>query len=191
MSNLAIKPDQKYTYADYKTWNDEDRFEIINGTVYNMSPSPMRIHQKISINLSSAIKQYLKNKPCQIYAAPFDVRFVDYENQSDDEIEVVVQPDIVVVCDEKKLDDYGCKGTPDIVIEILSPSTYKKDKFEKFSLYETYGVKEYWIVYPGEKIIEVYKLTDGKYRIPEIYGTDDKIEVKYLGDLIINLKEIF
>ncbi|HPO50060.1 MAG TPA: Uma2 family endonuclease [Spirochaetota bacterium] len=191
MSNLALKPEQKYTYADYKTWNDGERYEIINGIIYNMSPAPMRVHQKISVELTRQISNYLKGKPCLVYDAPFDVRFIDYDEQSDEEIETVVQPDIVVVCDEKKLDDYGCKGAPDIVIEILSPSTYKKDKFEKFSLYEKYGVKEYWIVYPGEKIVEIYKLIDGKYGIPEVYGMDDKIEVKYLGELVVDLKEAF
>lgn len=191
MPDLEIKQDQKYSYADYKTWNDDERWEIINGTVYNMSPAPMRVHQVISGVLFRKIGNYLEGKKCQAYAAPFDVRFIDYENQTDEEIETVVQPDIVVVCDEKKLDDYGCKGSPDIVIEILSPSTFKKDKIEKFYLYEKYGVKEYWIVYTGEKIIEVYKLTNGKYGKPEVYGTDDKIEVKYLDTLVIDLKDFF
>lgn len=136
MSNLAIKPEQKYTYADYKTWNDDERWEIIEGVPYKMdfsdkynfkcmSPAPMRVHQKISGNLFRKIGNHLEGKPCQVYAAPFDVRFLDYEDQSDEAIETVVQPDIIVVCDEKKLTDYGCKGVPDIVIEILSPSTYK------------------------------------------------------------------
>lgn len=191
MSNLALKPEQKYTYADYKKWNDDERYEIINGVIYNMSPAPMRVHQKISGNLFFLIKAYLRAKKCQVYAAPFDVTFIDYDNQSDEETETVIQPDIVVVCDEKKLTDYGCKGVPDIVVEILSPYTFKKDKIEKFNLYEKYGVKEYWIIYPGEKIIEIYKLIDGKYGIPEVYGIDDKIEVKYLGDLVIDLKEVF
>ncbi|HBD94818.1 MAG: hypothetical protein A2015_00655 [Spirochaetes bacterium GWF1_31_7] len=191
MSNFAIKPDRKYTYADYKTWNDEERLEIINGIVYNMSPAPRRVHQKISGNLFFIFKGYLKGKSCEVYDAPFDVTFIEYKDQPDDQIETVVQPDIVVICDEIKLNDYGCKGAPDIVIEILSPNSFKKDKVEKFNLYESHGVKEYWIVYPGEKMIEVFKLVDGKYDVPEVYGVDDRIEVEYLGDLVIDVKEVF
>jgi len=191
MSSFAVNPNTKYSYADYKTWDDNERWEIINGVVYNMSPAPMRIHQKISGTVFRKIGNYLEGKSCQVYDAPFDVRFIDYENQADDEIEIIVQPDIVIVCDENKLDDYGCKGSPDIIIEIISPSTFKRDKIEKFYLYEKYEVKEYWIVFPCEKIVEIYKLTKGKYEIPEIYGKDDKIVVKYLDDFILDLKEVF
>ena len=191
MSNLAIKQEQKYTYADYKTWNDEDRFEIINGTVYNMSPSPMRRHQEVTGELYVVFKRFLKNKKCKVFISPFDVRLTDYKNQHDDKIETVVQPDIVIVCDEEKLDNYGCKGSPDIVIEVTSPSTIKRDKIEKFVLYEKYGVKEYWIVYPDLNIIEIYKLFNAQYGKPEVYGKDHKIEVKYLGELIIDVNEIF
>ena len=191
MSNLAVKFDRKYTYADYKKWEDDERWELIYGEAYNMSPAPTRAHQIISGNLFFLIKGYLEDKKCQVYAAPFDVRFVDRANQSDEDIETVVQPDIVVICDENKLDDAGCKGSPDIVIEILSLSTYKKDKFEKFYLYEKYGVKEYWIVYPGEKIVEIYKLTDGRYGEPDVYGIGDNITVGLFPNLNIDCNDVF
>ena len=191
MSNLAVKFDRKYTYADYKKWEDDERWELIYGEAYNMSPAPTRTHQIISGNLFRKIGNYLEDKKCQVYAAPFDVRFVDRANQSDEDIETVVQPDIVVICDENKLDDAGCKGSPDIVIEILSLSTYKKDKFEKFYLYEKYGVKEYWIVYPGEKIVEIYKLTDGRYGEPDVYGIGDNITVGLFPNLNIDCNDVF
>ncbi len=191
MYSSAVNPNTKYSYADYKTWDDNERWEIINGVVYNMSPAPMRIHQKISGTVFRKIGNFLEGKSCQVYDAPFDVRFIDYENQADDEIEIIVQPDIVIVCDENKLDDYGCKGSPDIIIEIISPSTFKRDKIEKFYLYEKYEIKEYWIVYPFEKNVEIYKLTEGKYEIPEIYGKDDKIIVKHLDNFVLDLKDVF
>ncbi len=191
MSNLAVKFDRKYTYADYKKWEDGERWELIYGEAYNMSPAPTRTHQIISGNLFFLIKGYLEDKKCQVYAAPLDVIFVDRANKYEEDIETVVQPDIVVICDENKLDDAGCKGSPDIVIEILSLSTYKRDKFEKFYLYEKYGVKEYWIVYPGEKIVEIYKLTDGRYGEPDVYGIGDNITVGLFPDLNIDCNDVF
>lgn len=191
MSNLAIKPNEKYTYADYKTWNDDERCEIINGVIYNMSPAPRRLHQKVSGNIFAKIHNYLENKPCEVYDAPFDVRLPLTKEGSDFDIDTVVQPDIVVICDKSKLDDAGCIGAPDIVIEIISESTASKDLKIKFNLYEKSGVKEYWIVFPDEKVIQIFKLKNGEYGKPEVYGIDDKIEVKYLGNLVIDLKEAF
>ena len=191
MSNFALKPDLKYTYADYLNWDDGERWELIDGEVYNMSPAPRRIHQKISGRLFRKIGNHLDGKTCQAYTAPFDVRLPLSKDNSDIMIDTVVQPDIVVVCDEKKLDDYGCVGAPDIVIEIVSQNSVVRDKREKFILYEKVGVKEYWIVYPDLKIIETYRLENGFYGKPVVYCEDDKIEVKLLGDLIIEVNEIF
>lgn len=191
MSNLALKPEEKYTYADCKTWPEDERWEIIDGVAYNMGAAPMRVHQKISRNLLVKISVYLENKTCEVYDAPFDVRFVDNAEQKDFEIENVVQPDLVVVCDPKKLDDYGCKGSPDIIIEILSKNTTKIDKIKKFDLYEKYKVKEYWIVSPDTEMIEIYTINNGQYGRPQIFVKEDKIEVKLLGDLVIDLNDIF
>lgn len=191
---MAIpKRDQriKYTYKDYLKWPDEERWEIIDGIPYNMSPAPTRKHQKISGELFASIHNYLKDKKCEVYSAPFDVRlFVD--NVIDEETTNVVQPDIAVICDPYKLDDRGCKGSPDLIIEIVSPSTLKKDLKEKFYLYERAGVKEYWIIYPDEKTIVSYILNeDGKYGRPEVYSEEDSIKVGVLELLEINLIDIF
>ncbi len=191
MSNLAIKKEQTFTYADYLTWDDDERWELIDGVVYNMSPAPMRKHQKILVKLSRILDVYLDGKPCEVYVAPFDVRFAEKSNDDNNTIDSVVQPDISVICNEMKLDDYGCIGSPDLIIEILSPSTAKKDKTVKFKLYEKYGVKEYWVVHPDENIIEIFKLSGDAYLHAEVYGKDDSIEVKLLGELIIDVNQIF
>ncbi len=136
----------KFTYRDYLHWPDDERWELIDGVAYNMSPAPNRIHQKISGELHRQIANYLIGKQCEVYAAPFDVR-LPATGEKNDEITTVVQPDITIVCDKSKLDKKGCKGSPDLVIEILSPYTAKKDMKEKHFLYEKFAVKEYWIVY--------------------------------------------
>ncbi|OHD29227.1 MAG: hypothetical protein A2086_16680 [Spirochaetes bacterium GWD1_27_9] len=191
MSELALNLNKKYTYKDYLNFPDDFRCEIINGVIYNMSAAPRRMHQKISGEIFRQFANYLKGKPCEVYDAPFDVRIPLTKEDSDYKIDTVVQPDIVVVCNQSKLDDAGCLGSPDLIIEIISESTAHKDLKIKFNLYEKAGVKEYWVVFPDEKVIQIFKLVNGEYGKPEVYGTDDKIEVKYLDDLVIDLKEVF
>jgi Uma2 family endonuclease len=144
------------------------------------------------MNLSGMFSQFLKDKPCRPYAAPFDVRLPDYPEQSDDEISTVVQPDLVVVCDRSKIDEKGCKGTPDLVVEILSPSTAQRDLRAKFALYERHGVREYWVVQPADRTIMVFRLTDeGTFGRHELFAVDEQLPVALLGDLILDLREIF
>lgn len=191
MAHIGKKTNEKYTYKDYITWPENERWEIIEGTPYNMSPAPFRIHQKISMRLAGEFYQYLKDKTCEVYDAPFDVRLLTDE-KSDDEIETIVQPDIVVVCDPLKLDDKGCKGAPDLVIEILSPSSVSIDHVTKLHLYEKHGVKEYWIVHPTDKIIMVYLLSqNGKYERAIVYTGADMLKVNVLENFTIHLKDIF
>lgn len=187
----ALGKNKKYTYRDYLQWPDEIKCEIINGFIYDMTPAPSRIHQHISMELSRQFSNFLKDKKCRIYAAPFDVRLPELSERND-QITTVIQPDIVVVCDEKKLDDKGCKGAPDLIIEIISPETASKDMKDKFSLFEKHGVKEYWIVYPEEKTVQVFLVgKDRNYKKPLIYSSEDKINVKTLKDLIVELKDVF
>ena len=133
----------KYTYSDYCLWDDGKRWELIDGVPYEMSPAPTRKHQEISGALLNQLYNFLKNKPCEVYAAPFDVRL-----NADEDDDIVVQPDIVVVCDRSKLDDKGCKGAPDLVIEILSPASMRMDSIIKPEKYRQAGVREYWMVDP-------------------------------------------
>jgi Uma2 family endonuclease len=123
--------------------------------------------------------------------APFDVR-LPKGNEKDDDIRTVVQPDLTVVCDRGKLDDKGCKGSPDLVVEIVSPSSFRHDVLTKLRLYEKAGVREYWIVYPGEKAVVVYKLNaSGKYGEIEPYAAEDTLKVGIFDDLDIHLETVF
>ena len=191
--SVAVKKKQgKFTYKDYLSWPDDERWELIDGIAYNMTPAPSRIHQKILGELYRQIANYLTDKQCEVYFAPFDVRLPSGKEKNDDEITTVVQPDITVVCDISKLDEKGCKGSPDWVIEILSPATAKKDLKEKYFLYEKFAVKEYWIVYPDYKVVSVYVLNENKsYNIPVVYGEEDEIKVGIFEDLTIDLKTVF
>ena len=183
---------EHWTYADYLTWPDDERWEIIDGVAYSMSPAPSRRHQDLSRNLERQLDNYLLNKACKMYHAPFDVRFSEQSSSSDNYIDTVVQPDILVVCDKSKLDERGCNGAPDFIIEISSASTGKNDLTTKFDLYQRHGVNEYWIVHPAEKTLLVFKIgEDCMYGIPERYAVDDMVPVPLLGDLLIDLKEVF
>ncbi len=182
----------RYTYADYLNW-DDGRWELINGKVYNMSPAPRRMHQEAEGNIHALIHNFLKGKPCKVYIAPFDVVLVDDKKHDNQNImiDTVIQPDISVICDESKLDDAGCKGAPDFIIEILSESTAEKDATIKKDLYEKNGVKEYWLVDTWTKSIRVYLLQNGKYAFAKYYERDMVIEVDILKGLTIKLTDIF
>ncbi|MFH0925237.1 MAG: Uma2 family endonuclease [bacterium] len=180
---------QTFTYADYLNWPDDERWELIDGVAYDMSPAPSREHQRISGELFKQIAVFLTGKKCEAYFAPFDVRLPREEDDDEDQIIDVVQPDIVVVCDPAKLDSRGCKSGPDFVIEIISPATASKDQIKKVVLYERSKVKEYWIVHPSDKIITVRLL--GKYDIPKIYEGKGELQVVSLPGLTIDLNEVF
>jgi len=180
---------KNYTYSDYLTWQFDEMVEIIKGKVFRMSPAPNNKHQDISQNLVREISTFLKKKSCQVRHAPFDVRFVKVNNEKN--ITTVTQPDLCVICDPMKLDEKGCLGAPDFIIEILSPHTRSKDVHEKFDLYEEFGVNEYWIVDPLNQIVDVFLITKGKYQLKRKYTSEDTIEVDTLPGLSIDLKEIF
>ncbi|BDU49920.1 Uma2 family endonuclease [Haliovirga abyssi] len=143
---------EKYTYENYKNWKDSEDWEIIGGKVYSMSPSPNRKHQEIASKIHGKIFRYLEGKKCKVYYE-LDVLLSE---------EDIVKPDILVVCDENKLTDKNINGAPDLVIEILSPSTAKRDKVLKYELYKKSGVKEYWIVDPYNLSIDVHNFKDEK-----------------------------
>ena len=190
--NLAEKQEERYTYGQYYQWDDDERWELIDGVPYNMTAAPVRRHQGILIRVSSRVEEFLRGKPCQVYFAPFDVRLPDFSEQDDNDVPTVVQPDLVVICDEKKLDDRGCRGAPDLVVEILSPSTSRKDIGVKFSLYERHGVREYWIIHPAEESLMIFTIgQDGKYGRPQGYGRGDLAASQVLEGFELNLEEIF
>lgn len=183
---------QKWTYADYLTWDDGQRWELIEGAAYCMSPAPGRNHQYVQAALVTQFFSYLRGKPCEVYGSPFDVRLSEKSDASDNYVKTVVQPDLLVVCDKAKLDDRGCNGAPDLVIEILSPSTAAVDFKNKFDLYQRFAVLEYWIIHPAEQTLLVYKRgADGLYGAADRYAGDDQVPVPLLGDLVIELAEVF
>ena len=194
MALPAPKQEEKlYTYGDYLTWPDEERWELIEGVPYSMSPAPSRKHQQISVELTRQIANFLSNSEgeCEVYSAPFDVRLLEAD-EDDNEIKTVVQPDIVVICDPDKLNDRGCKGAPDFIVEIISPSTTAKDQINKVALYEKHGVQEYWIIHPTDKLLSVRLLSeDGKYSALEIFEGKGARDIKALPGLIINLDAVF
>lgn len=191
MALAAQQRKEYFSYHDYLQW-DEERWEIIDGVVYDMSPAPSRWHQKISGDLFAKIHAQLADSPCEVYHAPLDVRLTEIANAEDDDITTVVQPDIVVVCEQEKLDDRGCIGAPDLVVEILSPATASKDLKVKRDLYEKHGVKEYWIVHPLDKFFMVYTLDENRlYQKSAIFTEDDIISSSAVAPVRIQLEDIF
>ncbi len=192
MAALPQQSHTEYSYADYISWDDQERWELINGEVWAMSPAPSRLHQAVSARIFYALFDHFKDKNCEVYAAPFDVRLPDREDADDTEIITVVQPDISVICDRKKLDDRGCIGAPDLVIEILSPSTAAKDLKVKRVLYEQHGVKEYWLLHPTDKIAMLYTLMkDDQYGKAQILDREDLLTSVQFDQLQIELNSIF
>ncbi len=178
--------DKQYTYADYLTWEFKERVELIKGRLFKMSPAPNRRHQAISSNLHYFFAAFLRDKPCRVYHAPFDVRLI--KNGKD----TVVQPDICVICDESKLDDQGCNGSPDMVIEILSPGNSRKERKEKFALYEENGIAEYWMVEPAEEFVTVYSLNEeGKYIGSKPFITGETIDSDAVPGFTVAVDDIF
>lgn len=183
--STAEKLQQRYTYADYAQWPDDKRWELINGEVYAMTAT-LRLHQDIVFELAGQVRNYLQGKPCKGYVAPFDVR-LPRQDEVDDKVETVVQPDLSVICDQSKLDKLGCRGIPNWIVEVLSPSTMLKDMNTKRSLYEQHGLKEYWLVHPEDRWLMVYTLDEqGRYGQPGVFGMDEPTAVQLFPDLSIN-----
>ena len=181
--SLAQKTEKKFTYADYVAWPDDERWELIDGQAYNMTPAPTTRHQNIVYNVSFILKSKFLNKSCRPFVAPTDVVLSEYD---------VVQPDVFVVCDEKKITEANIQGAPDLIVEVLSPATALKDKREKKALYEKYGVKEYIIVDPTAQYIERFPLDeDGLYGKADIFGSIEILSLASLEDIEIPLWEVF
>jgi len=179
-----------YTYAEYISWKFKERVELIKGKLFKMSPAPNSVHQQVLLHLSRTLDRYFETKKCQLYIAPFDVRFPSKTNA---ETNTVVQPDLCVVCNLDKLDKQGCNGAPDLVVEILSPGNTQKEMNDKFNLYESSGVIEYWLVQPEDKWLIIYHLDENnKYIGSKPFTTDDGIVNSTLfSELAIDLNEIF
>ena len=191
---LVLDLNKRYTYADYLTWLDDKARELIHGFIKMMSPAPRLRHAEVSKNIYRYLDAIvIRNKGrCKVFYAPFDVRLPKNGETAYNKIDTVVQPDICVICDLSKLDELGCCGAPDMIVEILSPSTHRRDVYEKFALYEESGVKEYWIVHPKDKAINVYLLQEnGKYDDGALYELEGKVPVHVFDNYLIDLDDIF
>jgi Uma2 family endonuclease len=180
----AVIEKKKYTYEDYLKTPDDERYELIQGELI-MTPSPIPKHQRISRELEFEILKFVKaNDLGEVFDAPCDV-YLDDEN--------VVQPDILFISKERLniIGEKNIQSAPDLVIEIISENTAYRDFVQKKKLYARFGVKEYWIVIPGEELVEIYTLKDNTYTLYKTYSKDDTLESHYLKDLKIELKGIF
>lgn len=181
----------RYTFADVLALDDGERAELIDGEVFLMAPAPSRGHQKVGGEIFRQLANYLEGKRCEVYQAPFDVRLFEGDGDTPEDVDTVVEPDIVVVCDHAKLDNRGCKGAPDMVVEILSPSTQRNDRLVKLGLYQRAGVREYWIVSPDEQTVQVLTLSNGLLLPHEVYSRKDVAKVNVLEGCFIELSKVF
>lgn len=184
--------DKTYSYADYLKWQLKERVELIKGKIFKMSPAPARKHQVISGHFLKHLYLYLDKQPCQVYHAPFDVRLTPRKGDHTEKIQTVVQPDICVICDASKLDERGCIGAPDWIIEILSPGNSQTEMKNKFEVYQENGVTEYWIADPTSEVIFSYILNeDGKYIGLQPFTLEDKISSHVFPDFKLSVADIF
>jgi Uma2 family endonuclease len=187
-SDLDIN--KTYTYADYLKWTFDERLELIKGKIFKMSPAPGSVHQRLSLRLARWVGNYLEGKSCEVFTAPFDVR-LPRRSIDDKEILTVIQPDVCIICDAKKVDDKGCLGAPDIVVEILSPGNNKKELQNKYEVYEEAGVLEYWIIQPLEKTFFKYILEDNHFKASRLLTIGDEVTSPILPGFVLNLDELF
>ncbi|MBF7082289.1 Uma2 family endonuclease [Desulfallas sp. Bu1-1] len=180
-----------YSYSDYLTWPANERWEIIQGRPRVMSPSPGLNHQVVLLALASQFYSQLQGKACRVFIAPFDVLLADPDTP-DQQVTNVVQPDLFVICDQSKLSRRRVKGAPDLIVEVLSPSSVKHDRYEKFLLYEQAGVREYWLVEPEAKLLTVFRLNEnGRYGRPDLYAASGPVCAGVLPELVVDLETVF
>ena len=179
-----------YTYADYLTWQMDEMVELIKGKIFKQAAAPRRIHQEVSLKISTKLYNYLEKQSCKVYAAPFDVR-LPVKSKKNEDINTVVQPDICVICDPEKLDELGCVGAPDLIVEILSPGNNKKELQNKYEVYEESGVKEYWVIHPNECTLVVYTLNNGKYVSSKLFTHGERVSSQAVAGFVLDLEEVF
>ena len=165
---LPQRDDAHHTYGDYLGWPDDVRYELIDGVAYLMAPAPTLAHQDVVGEVYRQLANALQDKPCRVYVAPVDVR-LPKANEADAEIDTVVQPDVLVLCDPGKTDRRGVRGAPDLVVEVLSPGTASHDHVRKRRVYERAGVREYWLVHPVDRMVTIYRLEQGQFGKPDLF----------------------
>lgn len=182
---------RRFTYADYCRWPDEERWELIDGIAWDMSPGPSTAHQEVSTRLGYLLYGHFRERGCRVFAAPVDV-LLPAADEADEAVGTVVQPDLVVVCDPEKVREANIRGAPDLVVEILSPSTVRKDEGIKRARYQRAGVPEYWLVHPVDHMVHRYALGEGGYRLPDVFGPEDGgFASTRFPELSVDLVELF
>ena len=184
------KEREKYSWADYLSWPESERWELIRGEAYSMSPAPSRTHQAICGEMYAQIRAFLKGHECQLFFAPFDVKLSEAEN---DDAPTVVQPDIVLCCDRNKISERGITGSPDLVVEVVSPASGIMDRKVKYDLYEASGVAEYWLVDPEAKVLEIYRrdAAGGSFIRFGAFSLEDRPGVAALPGFEMDLEAVF
>lgn len=195
MALPELKKDEKYTVGHYLEWPDDERWELIDGTPHLMSPAPSPDHQEVVGELYRQVSNYLREMeeefPCRPFVAPIDV-FLPEEHESIEESNTVLQPDLVVVCDPEQVTPRGIVGPPRWVIEVLSPSTSKRDQSDKRAVYERHGVEEYWLVHPGDRLVQIYRPDEqGRYGKPQVSETEGTLDSGLFDGLGIDWDEVF
>lgn len=185
-----LPQEDRYTFADLLQWEDNVRYELYSGVPVALA-SPSDAHQDISGEIYFQLKSNLRGRQCKAYYAPFDVRLFEEDGESPEDVDFVLQPDLMVVCDKNKVDRRGVHGAPDLVVEVLSPATARYDKIIKLSLYQRAGVPEYWIADPVSRSVSVYTLKNGVYQSPTVYGSDASIPVGVLDACQVDLSTVF
>ncbi len=178
----AIQSANRWSWSDYQTWPDDKRWELIAGEAFAMAPAPSIVHQSVTLRLAARLEQALKGKSCRPFVAPVDVKLSDAD---------VVQPDVLVVCDPKKITTHHIDGAPDLVIEVLSPATATRDLREKKALYAQYGVREYLVVDPLENYVTRFLLNEGRYGAGDVFGGDEMLPLVCLPTVEIALWDVF
>ncbi|REG92010.1 Uma2 family endonuclease [Algoriphagus antarcticus] len=181
----------RYSYADYLTWEIDEMVELIKGKVFRSAAgAPRKKHQEIVLQLGSLLLKFLEKKTCKVFIAPFDVRLPVKSNKNED-IFTVVQPDVCVVCDRSKLDEAGCVGAPDLIIEVLSKGNNKKELQNKYEVYEESGIQEYWIIAPYTETLMINKLINGKYISSRLFTRGDIVKSECIAGFEVNLEDFF
>jgi len=182
MAEAALKLDERYTWADYCGWPEGERWEIIGGEAFAMSPSPTIWHQSVVVELGRQLANAFLDKPCRVFVSPADVKLSEQD---------VVEPDVFVVCEPEKIKRTHIEGAPTLVVEVLSPSSVDRDRGAKMDLYAVSGVKEVWIVAPYSSSLELFALEAGAYRLAGVFGEDDRAASVVFPELSVDLKRVF
>lgn len=188
MMSIQRNENKHYTFQDFLSWDEGSRYEIFDGVPVLLA-SPTTKHQGVVSFLTIAFGMYFKGEKCRVFPSPFTVRFSDIDDY--DNADNVFEPDLSIICNKHQLDKFGCQGAPKLIVEVLSPSTSRNDRIQKYNAYQKFGVPEYWIVDPLNETVEVYVLDGGIYQRGNVYGREDVIKSHQFEHLEIIGEEMF